>query len=188
MWKMLFLFSVIPIALSLAARWWFGLRVLSELGGRPCKCDLTRWQPTEKTDGVTHMAEESAYEFGLQLRLKALAEWEKDDPKAVRSRMSSKRFGMAVPPLSGIVAIMALIVAKIPATGAIAVFLAATALSAGLGILSLGSELAAINRSVHKLRKDRGFARSDDEDAVARCAIAHAWKDTLPPLLAMLQR
>lgn len=188
MWQLLFLFSVIPIALSLVARWWFGLRVLADLGGRPCKCDLTRWEPTVERDGVTRKAEESAYEFGHQLRLGALAEWEKEDPKAAASRMSSKRFGMAVPPLSGIVAIMALVVAKIPGKGALAAFCAATALSAVFGILSLAPELAAINRSIRKLRNDRGFARSDDEDAVARCAIAHAWKDTLPPLLAMLQR
>lgn len=188
MWNLLFLFSVIPIVLALVARWWFGLRVLAELGGRPCRCDLTRWQPPEESGNFTFKAEESAYEFGRQLRLIALAEWEKETPKAAASRMSSKRFGMAVPPLSGIVAIMALIVAKIPAKGAIAAFFAATALSALFGILSLAPELAAINRCVRNLRKNRSFARTDDEDAVVRCAMAHAWKETLPPLLAMFQK
>jgi len=188
MWKLLLLFSILPLAAALIARWWFGMRVLAEFGGRPCKCDLGRWMPVAEDTAVAHRAEESAYEFGRQLRIKAMAEWQETDPKAANSRASSKRFGLAVPPLSGIVAVMAVIVAKIPFMGAISTFLAATALATVLGILSLTPELAAINRSVRKLREARSFPRSDDEEAVIRCAMAHAWKETLPPILGLLQR
>lgn len=188
LWKLLFLISFVPIAGCLAARWWFGLRVLLQSGGRPCKCDLARWsQPTGGTE-VIQRAEQSAYEFGRQLRLAALEDWREVDPKGERSRNSSKRFGMAVPPLSGVVAIMAVVVAKIPVIGAIASFLAATALAAVLGVLSLAPELAAVNRRARKLRESRCFSRSDDETAVVRCAIAHCWKETLPPLLTMFQK
>ncbi len=188
MWKLLFLFSLVPLAVCLAARWWFGLRVLLQSGGRPCKCDLARWSPPKTGAEVIQRAEQSAYEFGRQLRLTAMEEWREADPKAERSRAGSKRFGMAVPPLSGVIAIMAVIVAKIPVIGAISCFLAATALAAVLGILSLAPELAAVNRSARKLRQSRCFSRSDDEAAVVRCAVAHCWKETLPTMLAILQK
>jgi hypothetical protein len=188
MWKLLFLFSLVPLAGCLAARWWFGLRVLLQSGGRPCKCDLARWSPPKSDAEVIQRAEQSAYEFGRELRLMALEEWKEADPKGLGSRVGSKRFGMAVPPLSGVVAIMAVIVAKIPIIGAIACFLAATALAAVLGILSLTPELVAVNRTIRKLRESRCFPRSDDEEAVARCAVAHCWKEALPPLLAVFQR
>ncbi|MEO6478164.1 MAG: hypothetical protein ABIQ96_23785 [Luteolibacter sp.] len=182
------MFSLIPLVAAMVARWWFGLRVLTENGGRPCKCDLAKWVPVSTGVEVSQKSEESAYEFGRQLRLRALEDWQEQDPKAARARASSKRFGMAVPPLSGVVAIMAVVVAKIPAMGAISAILAATALSAVLGILSLTPELAAITRTARRLREARSFPRSDDEEAVIRCAMAHAWKETLPPILGLLQK
>ncbi|MES2660897.1 MAG: hypothetical protein V4689_19885 [Verrucomicrobiota bacterium] len=184
--RFILILSALPIAAAMAARWWFGMRVLAENGGRPCKCDLARWVPEDGE--AVQKAEESAHEFGRQLRLKALAEWQETDPKAAKSRASSKRFGTAVPPISGIVAVMAVMVAKIPVMGAIAAILAATALSAVVGILSLTPELAAINRAARKLREARSFPRRDDEEAVIRCAMAHAWKETLPPILALIHR
>jgi hypothetical protein len=188
MWKLLFMFAGVAVAASLIARWWFGIRVLANEGGRPCRCDLSKWLPSPGDEALIHRAEESAAEFGSQLRLKALAEWRERNPKAAASRESARRFGLAVPPLSGIVAIMAAIIAKIPVLGAIAVFMAATALAAMLGILSLAPELQAIMHSARKLRENKSFPRRDDEDAVIQCAMAHAWKETLPPILKILQK
>ena len=188
MWRLLFLFSAIAIAAVLIARWWFGMRVLQTEGQRPCRCDLDRWMPAPGDEAVIHRAEGTAFEFGKQLREKALAEWKERDPKAAAARESSRRFGLAVPPLSGIVALMAVLVAKIPIIGAIAAFLAATSLAAVLGILSLAPELQAIMVTGRKLRENKSFPRRDDEDAVIQCAIAHAWKESLPPVLQMLQK
>jgi len=188
MWRLLFLFSILPIAAALGARWFFGMRVLAEDGARPCRCDLGTWMPLPDDKAVIHRAEESAAEFGRQLRLKAMAEWRASDPQAAAARESSRRFGMAVPPLSGIVAVFALIVAKIPVMGLLAIVLAATALASVLGVLSMAPELAAITRAARKLREAKSFPRRDDEDAVIRCAVAHAWKETLPPILGLLQR
>lgn len=188
MWRLLFLFSVVSIAAVLIARWWFGMRVIQTEGPRPCRCDLGIWMPAPEDSAVIHRAEGTAEEFGKQLRLKALAEWKERDPKASASHESSKRFGVAVPPLSGIVALMAMLVAKIPIIGAIAAFLAATSLSSVLGILSLAPELQAILIFSRKVRENKSFPRRDDEDAVIQCAIAHAWKEALPPVLRMLQK
>lgn len=188
MWRVLLLISALPIAAALMARWWFGMRILAESGGRACRCDLGVWLPLADDAAMIHRAEESASEFGRQLRLKALAEWRERDPKAAASRENSKRFGMAVPPLSGIVAVFAVLVAKIPLTGAIAAVLAATALATALGVLSLAPELAAIARAAKKLRESKSFPHREDEEAVIHCAAAHAWKETLPPILALLQR
>lgn len=188
MWRLLLLLSVIPIALALVSRWWFGMRVLATEGRRPCRCDLARWMPAPGDTAVIHRAEETAGEFGRQLRLKALAEWRERDPKAAASREGSRRFGTAVPPLSGIIAVFGALVAKIPVMGAIAIFLAATAVAAVIGLLALAPELRAIALTARKFRENRSFTRSEDEDAVVNCAVAHAWKEAVPPILGMLQR
>lgn len=188
MWRLLFLFSALGIAVSLIARWWFGLRVLATDGQRPCRSDLSQWLPAPGDSSVVHRAEESADEFGRQLRLKALEQWRNEAPKAAASRESARRFGMAVPPLSGIVALMAVFVAKIPLFGALAAVLAATALSAVLGLLSIAPELQMITAAARKIRENKSFPRRDDEEAVIRCAIAHAWKETLPPVLHLFQK
>ncbi len=188
MFRLLFLLSIIPIAAALIARWFFGMRVLAEDGARGCRCDLGTWMPLPGDTAVVHRAEESAAEFGRQLRIKALAEWRDRDPKAATARESSRRFGMAVPPLSAMIAVFAVLVARIPIMGGISVILAATALACVLGVLSLAPELAAITLAARKLREQKSFPRRDDEDAVIRCAVAHAWKETLPPILGLLQR
>ena len=144
--------------------------------------------PAPNDTAVVHRAEESASEFGRQLRLEALAEWKLRAPKAAASRESSMRFGLAVPPLCGLVVVFAVFVAKIPVMGGIAIFLAATALAAVLGLLSLAPELRAIATTARKLRENRSFSRSDDEDAVVACAVAHAWRESLPPILSLIQR
>lgn len=186
MFRLLLIFSIIPLAIALAARWWFGVRVLALDGGRPCRCDLSRWFPPPGDTAVVHRAEESADEFGRQLRLKALAEWQERDPRAAASRDKTLRFGTAVPPLSGGVAVLAVIVGKIPMLGALAILLAATALATVMSVLVLVPELTAIARTARKMRDAHHFPRRDDEDAVIRCATAHAWNAALPPILRWL--
>ena len=43
MWRLLMIFSILPIGAALLLRWWFGTRVLAALDGRPCRCDHARW-------------------------------------------------------------------------------------------------------------------------------------------------
>lgn len=183
MWRLPLIISLIAIAAAAAARWYFGLRVLTGVGGRPCRCDPARWD-----DATDLPAEASALEFGRRLRQQALAQWTLDQPKAAASRQSVKRFGLAVPPLAAIVAVFAFIVAKIPVLGAIAIALFATALACAVGLSSLPAELAAVTRASRALRESRCFKRRDDEDAVIRCAHAHAWMDTLPHVVSTFQR
>ena len=188
MLRLLLFLSLFPIAITLVARWWFGVRVLDSDGARPCRCDLSRWLPSPGDAAVVHRAEESAGEFGRQLRLKALAEWHERDPKAAAAREKTRRFGTAVPPLSGIVAVFAMLVGKVPVMGAIAILLGATALAAALGLLALPAELSAIARTARHVRGQQNFPARDDADAVIRCAIAHAWNAALPPILRWLHR
>ena len=183
MFRLIFFFSLLPLAVALAARWWFGVRVLATDGTRACRCNLDGWLPAPGDAALVHRAEQSAHEFGRQLRLKALAEWREQEPKAASSREKSRRFGTAVPPLSGIVAIFAVLVGKVPVFGALVILLGATALSTVQGLLALPPELGAITRSARKAREARHFPDRDDEEAVIRCALAHAWDASLPPIL-----
>ena len=188
MFRIIFFLSLFPITIALAARWWFGLRVLMSEGRRTCRCDLKRWLPQPGDEAVIHRAEDTAAEFGRQLRLKALAEWSGRDPKAAASRENNRRFGLAVPPLSGIVAVFAVVVGKVPVMGGFAILLGATALSALLGLLTLPPELSAISHTARKVREGRDFPDRDDEDSVVRCAIAHAWELALPPILRWMHK
>ena len=183
MFRLILIASLIPIIAGLLARWWFGARVLASDGNRTCRCDLTRWLPAPGDTAVVHRAEGSAAEFGRQLRVKALAEWNEQAPRAVKSREKSYRFGQAVPPLSAIIAFFAAVVGKVPVFGAIAILLGATALATAFALLALPPELAAIARAARKISSDNHFPNRDDRDAVIRCAHAHAWTAALPPIL-----
>ncbi|MEI6656552.1 MAG: hypothetical protein WCP45_17450 [Verrucomicrobiota bacterium] len=187
MWRLFLLISIFPIAAALLLRWWFGLRVLAAFGGRPCRCDLMRWDKAlDVNPQAVSNAQAPACEFGDQLRQAALAQWRRDEPKLAGSREASHRFGQAVPPLSAMVAVFAAFLAKIPISGALIIFIAATALATVFTLLSLGAELRAIASTAKSLRQARAFVRSDDEDAVIQSAIARAWCETIPPVLRML--
>lgn len=188
LFRVLIFVSLFPIAIALVIRWWFGIRVLASEGKRACRCDLKRWLPEFDDTAIVHRAEESASEFGRQLRSKALTAWKEDDPKAAASREGSRRFGLAVPPLSAMVAIFAVLVGKIPVTGAIAIFFGATALAAVFGLLSVAPELRAIARAANRARKERNFPNSYDEEAVIACAVAHAWDLSLPPVIRWVHK
>lgn len=188
MYRLILLLSLLPIGIALVARWWFGLRVLADEGKQTCRCDLGRWMPAPGDTAVTHRAEKSAAEFGRELRLKALADWREQDPKAAAAREGTRRFGRAVPPLSAMIAVFALVVGKVPLAGALAIFTGACAMAAALGLLSLPPELQAIARAAARTRDGKGFPARDDEENVIRCAIAHAWDEAVPPVLRWLKR
>ena len=188
MWRLLLILSVLPLTAAWLLRWWFGLRVLAGLGGRPCRCDPARWDKAlgESRQQGLLAADAPACELGERLRLAALAAWKLRERKPAAAREATRRFGQAVPPLSAMVAVFAVILAKIPVMGALAIFIAATALATAFGLLSLGAELRAIAIAARALRDARAFIRSDDEDAVVQAAIARAWCETVPPILKML--
>lgn len=187
MWRLLLMISILPIAAAMALRWWFGVRVLREAGGQPCRCDPERWNKVLGECPPPLAGQEvPVVEFGNRLRLAALAQWRQRDPKRAAARESTHRFGLAVPPFTAMVAVFAVILAKIPLSGALAVVIAATALATAFGMLSLGAELSAIGQAARALRQARAFIRSDDEDAVIRAAVARAWCEAVPRILQML--
>lgn len=186
MWRLLFLLSILPILVAIIARWYFGLRTLRKDGRRPCSLDPVRWQVYLGKSPQVETTDAPASEFGRLLRLTALADWKRRDPKRAAARENAKRFGLAVPPLSLVIAVFALLVAKIPFMGAVAILFASTAISAAFGLLTLGAELRAIAHTTRVLREARAFVRRDDEEATASCAVAHAWSESLPPILRIL--
>lgn len=187
MFRLLLLLSLLPIAAALIVRWWCGLRVLATDGKLTCRCDLAQWMPPAGDAAVVHRAEKSAAEFGHELRIKALAEWHDEDPKAAAAREGTRRFGKAVPPLSMMIAVFALLVGKVPFAGALAIVVAAIAITAVLGLLSLPIELQAIARAANRIKKQGSFPSRDDEETVIRCAIAHAWSDSPPAIFRWFQ-
>ena len=185
MYRLILLVSLVPLVFAVVARWWCGVRVLSSEGRRVCRITaaghgawLARWP-----DGSA-----SAAELGGALRDDALTAWRSEDPRAAGARGRSLRFGTAVPPLSVVIAVFALLVGKIPVAGALAIPVGATALAAAFGLLSLPAELRAVARAARGLRESRMIRNDEDEEAVIRCAAAHVWEATLPPVLRVLLR
>ncbi|HEX5789725.1 MAG TPA: hypothetical protein VFY13_01170 [Luteolibacter sp.] len=188
MYRPLLLISLLIAIASILVRWWFGMRFLQEQGTRSCRCDLEAWLPAAGDPAKERSETATAWDFGDQLRRKALAQWSKDDPNSYRAREGSRRFGLAVPPLSLLVALFAMVVGKIPLVGAAAIFCVATAIACALGLMSLPAELAAVSRHAAKTRKARCFPNRDDEDAVIECALAHCWNRSLPPVLNWVEK
>lgn len=182
-WRILYIPCILVIAAAVIARVLFGKKVVIGKGDQTCKVDDDRWSDLLGTTVSLPTTEAKAAELGRQLRKSAMVQWKQRDPKAARARDAAKRFGMAVPPLTIAVVLFALIAARIPVSGAISIFLAATALSSVLGLLSIGAELRAVAVLARTLRERRVFQRRDDEDSVISCAVAEVWLDALPPIL-----
>lgn len=182
-WRILYIPCILVIVAAVVMRIWFGKQVVLAKGGQRCKVDVDRWSDLLGTTVNLPTCEASAADLGRQLRKSALIQWRERDSKAARAREAAKRFGMAVPPLTIAVVLFALIAARIPIAGGIAIFLASTALSSVLGILSIGAELRAVAVLCKRLRDSRIFSRQDDEEAVLRCAVAEVWLDSVPPIL-----
>lgn len=180
LWRFLFLCSALMLAAALLLRGWFGKRGFAQIGERTCTADPSRWQ---NWTGESLPEKSDAAALGKALRRVALNRWKQDDPKAARAREAARRFGVAVPPLTLVVLVFAVTLAKLPLFGALTIALGATALSAGIGLLSIGSELRAVGRVVGELRGLRIFRRADDEEAVIACAQAAVWMSALPPIL-----
>ena len=188
MFRLLILLAALPIVAAFLARWWLGMRILSATGRRQCSCDLSRWEKTFGPETLPPSEKGDALVFAEQLRESALADWKTRNPKAAASREGARRFGMAVPPLSLMIAILAIIVGKIPITGAISIFLLAIAFSVIISYLSIAPELNAILVTSRRLRDSGVFRRRDDEDAVISATTALVWKEAAPPVFNLIQK
>lgn len=121
-------------------------------------------------------------------RKTALADWRVRDKKTAISREGTRRFGMAVPPLTAMIVILGIMVGRITPTYAIAIFLLAAAFSAIIAYLSIAPEIQALLITSRRLRSSGIFHRRDDEDAVIEAAIALTWKEAAPPIFNLIQR
>lgn len=188
MFRLLIILAVIPIVIAFVVRWWFGLRVISSIGRHQCRCDLEKWDRAFGSEHIPVSKSADAVIFADLLRKSALADWRTRDSKAAISREGARRFGMAVPPLAAMGAILGLIVGRIPFTGVLAIFLIALAFAAVIAYLGIAPELKAIITTSRRLRDNHIFPRSEDEEAVIRAANALVWKEAAPPVFNLIQR
>lgn len=186
--RLLILLAALPIIVTLVARWWFGLRLLKSGAETQCSCDLEKWNRTFGEHHLPASPSGNLITFADFLRKAALADWRTRDKKAALAREGTRRFGMAVPPLTAMIVILGIIVGRITPSYGIAIFLVATAFSAVIAYLGLAPEIQAILTTSRRLRDNRIFPRKDDEDAVIQAAIALSWKEAAPPIYNLLQR
>lgn len=183
MWRMIIIISVLPMAAGLVLRWWYGLRTLQARGRMVVRPESGRWLELAGAGNP----EMDAADAGARLRTAALRDWMSNEPRAAKAREGARRFGIAVPPLSMVVAAMGVIAGRVPVMVALSAVLAAVALATVFGLLSLGTELRVIAATAKRVRDARVFRRSDDEEAVIECAAAHAWNEAVPPVLRWLK-
>ncbi len=189
MFRLLILIALIPIMAALFARWFYGIRPLRRrVAQRQCRCDLAKWENAFGSEHLPLSKQADAQVYAELLRKNALADWRTREPKAAASREATRRFGMAVPPLTAIILILAFIVAKIPISAAIAIFLLAIAFAILAAYLTIAPELKANLVTTRRLRSTNVFPRRDDEDAVISCANALVWKEAAPPILKSIQK
>jgi hypothetical protein len=186
--RLLIILAVIPIVVAFVARWWYGLRIISSVGRRQCSCDLEKWDRAFGSEHIPVSKSADALVYADLLRKSALADWRIRDSKASISREGARRFGMAVPPLAAMGAILGMIVGRIPITGVLAIFLTAIAVAVIISYLSIAPELKAILVTARRLRDSRVFPRRDDEEAVIQAASAIVWKEAAPPVFNLIQR
>lgn len=183
--SLLLFISLVSLACVLGIRWWQVVRVLETKGSLKCRCDLSVWTPAPGDSSTLHRADGVAGDFGMALRAKALSKWHDEQPKLAGARESVRRFGVAVPPLTLLILIFAVLVGKTPVLMAISVWIAVVVLTTAYSYLGLAPELAAIGREVVKAKKTNSFPVGQDLDSIASCAVAHAWNQAVPPLLRL---
>lgn len=188
MYRLLIILAALPILTTLLLRWWFGIRILTTTGTHPCSCNLGKWEETFGKNTTPPSATADARTHATFLHKAALADWKTRDPKALATREGVRRFGMAVPPLCAMVAILAVIVMRLTPIMAITAFLLAIAIAATFAYLSLAPELRAIALTSRRLRATRIYPRREDQDTVILATIALAWKQAAPPIFNLIQR
>lgn len=186
--RLLILIALLPIVITLAMRWWFGIRLLKSSTTNSCICDLEKWKQTFGEENLPASSTATQMMFAELLRKTALADWRKRDKKSAIAREGTRRFGMAVPPFTAMIVILGIIVGRVTPSYGIAIFLIATAFSAVIAYLSIAPEINAILTTSRQLRKSTIFRRRDDEDAVIQSAVALTWREAAPPIFNLLQR
>lgn len=186
--RLLIILALLPILAALGLRWWFGLRKYHSIGKRQCTADLEKWTNSFGPANTPLAKTADARIFAAHLRNAALLDWNQRDQKAAGTREGTRRFGLAVPPLTALIVTFAVLVGKLPVMAAIALFLLAIAFAATFSYLTLAAESRAIAISSRRLRDTRIFPRRDDEDAVIEAAKALVWIEAAPPVLRLLQR
>ncbi|WP_411827229.1 hypothetical protein [Luteolibacter sp. AS25] len=186
--RLLTILAIIPIIAAFVVRWWFGMRLLSGKGRHQCRCDLAKWEKTFGPQNIPPSSNGDALIYATLLRKSSLLDWKTRDPRASASREGARRFGMAVPPLALMVALLAVIVGRLPIIYLLPVFLLAIASAVIISYLSIAPELKAILINSRRLRDSHTFPRREDEEAVIEVANALAWKEAAPPVFNLLQK
>ncbi len=186
--SLLILLAALLIIITLVVRWWFGLRLLKSNSELQCTCNLEKWKQTFGEKHLPNSSSGNQIMFAEFLRNAALADWRVRDKKAAIARAGTRRFGMAVPPLTAMIVILGAIVGRPPFKIGIAIFLLATAFSAVIAYLSIATEINALLISARRLRESGIFHRRDEEDAVIQAAVALTWKEAAPPIFNLIQR
>lgn len=180
--RILIIFSLILITAAYLLRWWFAKRILLLISSQPIRlqadrwweCFGEKWQPTSPVN---------AQQLGVLLHKIALADWQSRNAKQFATHLQMRRLFAVAPPLSFMVAILAFFAAKIPPVAGISIVALTTGITTFASIFRIPTELSAISLALKKMREERLIVRAEDEQQIAKAAIATVWLNAFPPIL-----
>jgi len=213
-WKLVLLGSLLPTVAAVLLRQWQYERVLRSCeGGETPRTgrELVEWllgragvrKAVEITEhrraGVKadpprlalspRLAEATdAVSLGEAAQLGGLAILAARNPDLLNWRQWVVRFGAAAPVFTLVVAIFAVVVAKLTATWAIAAVLAALGLASVFSLLTVLIESEAAKLAASMVEESRFFHRLSESEAVARCCRAFAFRESVPGAIEWLFR
>lgn len=171
--RIFIILSLVPLVISLVARWYFGTRIL--FLERDHSCRLLHSHETE-----------TAVTLGRRWRRAAIKRWIIDHPRTAKKRQHALRFGLILPPLTLIACILSILAFKMSVLTGLAIFLLILTLAIVANWLTLPSEILAIQDKSSYLIDDQTKVKNiKDEPTILVCAIAHSWDDSVPPMLKL---
>jgi hypothetical protein len=205
-WKILLLVSLLPTVIAVLVRKWLSDRTLSGCAGQITNRSgrevaeallkasgkagqLTIDEKKKPSVGVEpaqlHLSFELAeakdvVSLGHVAALTGQALMAVEQPELVKWRQWVLRFGWAFPVFTFVVVLFAVVVAKVAMVWGIVIILGALGLASTLLLASVMIEVEGAKLAEGLLDRSRVLPRSDDEEAVARCCRAHAFRGVVP--------
>jgi hypothetical protein len=179
-WKVILIFSLLPLIGAWLARHWFWTRVRLEGLRHDCGTSVREFRerlglPPGKRGEATHAAA-----LGNALRECGLTLMERDGNALAKARVKGGYLTKALPALVGVITVFAILSKRVPAQAAIAGAVGVIAMWTLLRLTGMAVEWRAVARGTEALRASRALKRSDDEEEVIRCAKASVWSTVWP--------
>ena len=179
-WKVVIIFSLLPLVGAWLARHWFWTRASRQGLRRDCGITVREFRERLGLPPGRKGKETDAAALGDALRECGLRLMEREGSKVAKARVTGGYVTRVMPAMAGVIAVFAILSKRVPAGWAIAGALAVVAVWTFQRFTGMAIEWRAVARGTEVLKATRALKRADDEDEVVRCAKASVWSTVWP--------